>query len=73
MTSHGRKANAPACAAKKPAITQEYSVTVVTPDRVAMNHFDTTSSESHSALLSMRTSVVVAFFHIARLIAMRLI
>jgi len=41
-------------------------VTIVTAERVAISHLETTSSSSHSSLLSIFTRVERAFFHMEK-------
>jgi hypothetical protein len=49
-------------------MAQEYKVTMVTPERVAISHLEMMSSFSHSVLLSIFTNPESAFFHMEKLI-----
>jgi len=62
----------PSRQANNPAMTQEYTVTRVTAERVAINHLETTSSQSHSFLSSILMSCHEALRHIAKLMCISL-
>src|SRR4030095_11144512 len=63
----------PSRQASSPAITQEYTVTSVTAERVAINHLETTSRASHSFLSSILMSCHEALRHIAKLMCILLL
>ena len=48
-------------------MAQEYSVTMVTAERVAISHLEITSRRSHSSFLSILTRVESAVPHIPKL------
>src|SRR5688572_17790201 len=65
---NGNQLKCPSRAARMPAITQEYTVTNVTAERVAISHLETTSRASHSFLSSILISCHEALRHILKLI-----
>src|SRR5215216_7201677 len=66
-TRNGNQEKLPSRQASRPEMTQEYTVTSVTADRVAINHLETTSSDSHSFLSSILISCHEALRHIGKL------
>src|SRR3990170_2908769 len=67
---NGTQEKYPSRAASMPEITQEYTVTRVTAERVAINHLETTSSASHSFLSFILMSCHDALRHMAKLMVM---
>src|SRR4030095_10968274 len=63
----GSQEKFPSRQASNPEMTQEYTVTSVTAERVAINHLETTSRASHSFLSSILISCHEALRHIPKL------
>src|SRR5574342_882594 len=56
------------CQASSPPINPEYNVIVPTTERVAMNHFESTSSASHSCLSFIMMSCDKDLRHMAKVL-----
>src|SRR5512146_722794 len=69
---NGSQEKFPSRQASSPAMTQEYTVTMVTAERVAISHLETTSSASHSFLSSIFINCQEAFRHMGKLMCISL-